>query len=59
MVLPDNQKLLARRSIEARANVAHAAVADIEAVNNGEAKGSRTLDYTAAHAAKINQWPLF
>ena len=42
VVLPNDQKLLARRRIVAGADVAHPAIADIEAVNDGEAaKGSK------------------
>ena len=55
MVLPNDQQLLARRSIVAGANVAHPAIADVKAFNNGEAKGSGTLDDTATHTVRINQ----
>ena len=55
MVLPNDQQPLARSSIVARANIAHAAVADIKAFNNGEAEGSGTLDDTSTHAVRINQ----
>jgi len=47
VVLPDDQQLLARRSVVARANSSHAAVADIEAFDNRRAEWSRTLDYAA------------
>jgi hypothetical protein len=38
VVLPNDQQLLAGRSIVAGANVAHAAITDIEALDDGEAK---------------------
>ena len=38
VVLSNNQQLLARRSVVARANVAHPTVANVEAFNDGEAK---------------------
>ena len=54
-VLPNDQQFLAWRSIVARANVAHPAVADSETFNNSEAKRPGTLDDTSAHAVRINQ----
>ena len=53
MVLPNNQKLLARCSIVTRGHVAHSAVAYVKAFNDCQAKRSRTLDDTATHTAKI------
>jgi hypothetical protein len=47
-----NEQLLARRSIVARANVAHAAVADIKAFDDREANRFRTLDDPTAHASE-------
>ena len=55
MVLPNDQQFLARRSIVARANVAHPAVADIDTFNNREPKRPGTLDDTATHTIRINQ----
>jgi hypothetical protein len=49
MVLPNNQQLLARRSIVARRDIAHAAIADIEPFDNGEAERPRILDDTTTH----------
>jgi hypothetical protein len=49
MVLPNNQKFLARRSIVARANGSYPANADIKAFNDCQAKRSRTLDDTVTH----------
>ena len=40
VVLSNDQQLLARRSVVARANVAHPTVANVEAFNDGEAKWS-------------------
>ena len=47
VVLPDDQQLLARCSIVARANTSDAAVVEIEAFDNRMAEWSRTLDYAA------------
>jgi hypothetical protein len=53
VVFPNDQQLLARCSIVARGDLAHAAIADIQALDDGEAKRSRALDDTTAHL-----WPL-
>ena len=52
MVLTNDQQLLARCSIVARSDVAHPAIADIEAFHNGEAKRFRALDDTTHMARK-------
>jgi len=43
--------LLARRSVVARGNVAHAAIADRKTVNNGKAQRTTALDYPSTHLA--------
>jgi hypothetical protein len=55
VVLPNDQQLVAQRSIVAGTDVAHPAIADIKSFDNGEAKGPGTLDDTATHAVRINQ----
>jgi hypothetical protein len=55
MVLPNDQQFLARPRVVARANIGHAAVADIETFDNRQAKGPRALNDAAAHAARIDQ----
>src|SRR5262249_5171737 len=52
MVLPNDKQFLARRTVVARGDVAHAAIADIQALHNGEAKRPRTLDDAATHASR-------
>jgi hypothetical protein len=37
MVLPNDEQLLARRSVVARRNVAHTVVPDLKPIDNGEA----------------------
>jgi hypothetical protein len=37
MVLPNDEQLLARRSVVARRSVAHTVVADLKPIDNGEA----------------------
>jgi hypothetical protein len=49
VVLSDNKKLLARRSIVAGPNVAYPVVTGVEAVDYGEPERTGTLDHTAAH----------
>ena len=49
VVRPNDQQLLAWRSIVAGPDVAHAAIADVEAFDIGEAKRTRALDDAAAH----------
>jgi hypothetical protein len=39
MILPNYPQFLARRSIVARPDIAHAAIADIETFDDGAAKG--------------------
>src|SRR5262249_9336793 len=52
VVLPNDKQFLARRSVVARGDVAHAAIADIQALHNGEAKRPRALDHTSTHAGR-------
>jgi hypothetical protein len=40
VVLPDDQQFLTRRSIIAAGHIAELAIADIKAIDDGEAKGS-------------------
>ena len=47
-------QFLAWRSIVARANVAHAAITDIEALDDGEAKRTRALNEAATHFAMLD-----
>jgi hypothetical protein len=49
MVLPDDKQLLARCTIVARWDIAHPAVGNIKAIDNGEAETPRTLDNTTTH----------
>ncbi len=55
VVLSNDEQFLARCSVVAGADVAHAAVAYIEAVDNGEAEGSGTLNDAATHDSRIDQ----
>lgn len=49
MVLPDDQQFLTRRSIVAAGHIAKSAIADIKAIDNGEAKRAGTLDNSSTH----------
>jgi len=49
MVLADDKQLLARCTIVARGNIAHPAVGNIKAIDNGEAESPRTLDNATTH----------
>ena len=51
VVLTNDQQFLARCSIVAWANIAHAAIADVEALNDGEAERARTLNDATTHCA--------
>ena len=55
MVLADDQQLLAWCSVVTRPYVAHPDVADVKAVNDGEAEGTRTLNDTTTHLRKDRQ----
>ena len=48
-VLPNNEQLLAGCSVVPGPNVPHPAVADLEAIDDGEVKRTGALDDTAAH----------
>ncbi len=48
-VLPNNEQLLAGRCVVAGPNVPHPAVADLEAIDDGQVKRTGALDNTAAH----------
>jgi hypothetical protein len=47
VLLPDDQQFLTRRSIVAAGHIAQSAIADIKAIDNGEAKRAGTLDNTS------------
>jgi hypothetical protein len=49
MVLADDKQLLARCTIVARGDIAHPAVGNIKAIDNGEAESPRTLDNATTH----------
>jgi len=53
VVLPNDEKFLAWCRVVAWAEVAHAPIADLKAVDDGEAKRSGALDHTAAHWQRI------
>jgi hypothetical protein len=49
VVLSNDEELLARPSIVARPDIAHAAVPAIQPLDDGKAKWSRALDHAATH----------
>jgi hypothetical protein len=51
VVLPIDEQLLARGSIVSPWDIAQPAIADIEALDNGEAKRPGTLDNATTHRA--------
>jgi len=48
-VLPNNEQLLAGRCVVAGPNVPHPAVANFEAIDDGQVKRTGALNDTAAH----------
>jgi len=48
-VLSNNEQLLTGRCVVAGPNVPHPAVADLEAIDDGQVKRTGALDDTAAH----------
>ena len=55
MVFTNDQQLLAWRTVVAGPNVPQPAVADLEAVDDGETEGTGALDYTAAHSGRATR----
>jgi hypothetical protein len=53
MIAPDHQQVLARRAIPARRVVVDAAVAYVEAINDGVAQWPAALDNSPAHNRNV------
>jgi len=53
MIAPDDEELLARRTVPARRVIAHPAVAHIHAVDKRVSKGPAALNDTSAHGSNI------
>ena len=54
VVLPNDEQFLAWRSIVATRHISQPAVADIKALDNGEAQRLRALNNTTTHRAKVS-----
>src|SRR5689334_22678660 len=49
MIAPDDQQVLARRSVPTRRIVVNSAVAHVHAINDGKIQRSTALDHSTAH----------
>jgi hypothetical protein len=49
VIVSNNQQFLAGCSVKAGADIARPAIANVKAVNNGQAKRARALDDAATH----------